>query len=114
VDWVAALNVGGPIAALLVGGAIGRRKTKADTHSVVVADAVVVASKANERADNMAIRLDNAFERINALEDRENRRDELARQHLRWDWKRVRDLADLGIHVEDPPPLFLYDEPKGN
>jgi uncharacterized lipoprotein YehR (DUF1307 family) len=99
----------------MLGGVIGRRKTKADVHSVVVADATKVAKDADERADRAMSRLDDAFKRINALEDRENRRDELARQHLRWDWRQVRALTDLGIEVEDPPALFLYDEPmKGN
>lgn len=114
-DLVAILNVVGPPAALIVGIAAGRRKTKADTHSVVVADAVTVASSANTRADLAMSRLDAAMARIEALEDRENRRDELARQHLRWDWRQVRRLADLGVEVEDPPALFLYDEPtKGH
>jgi hypothetical protein len=114
VDLMAILGVGGPIAGILVGVLAGRRKTKADTHSVVVADAVTVASKANERADLTMTRLDGAMARIEALEDRENRRDELARKHLRWDWARVRELADMGRVVDDPPPLFLYDDPKGN
>lgn len=114
-DWTAVLNVGGPVFALGIGLMAGRRKTKADTHSVVVADAVTVAAKANERAELTMTRLDSAVTRINALEDRENRRDELARQHLRWDWRQVRRLADLGVEVDDPPALFLYDEPtKGN
>lgn len=114
-DWVTALNVGSPIAALVIGGLFGRRKTKADSHSVVVADAMSVATKANERADTVSLRLDGALRRIDELEDRENRRDELARQHLRWDWRQVRKLADLGFEVEDPPALFLYDNPtKGS
>jgi hypothetical protein len=107
-DWAAVLGVGGPSLALLVGGMVGKRKTKADAHSVVVADATKVAKDVSDR-------LDTALKRIDALEDRENRRDELARQHLRWDWRQVRALTDLGIEVEDPPALFLYDEPmKGN
>lgn len=107
-DWVTVANVGSPIAGLIVGGLFGRKKTKADSHSVVVADAVAVAQKANERAET-------ALRRLDEMEDRENRRDELARQHLRWDWGRVRQLADLGIEVPDPPALFLYDSPtKGN
>jgi len=108
-DWLAALNVGSPVACLIIGGLFGRRKTKSDSHSVVVADAVSVAQKANERADATNTRLDGAFRRIEELEDRENRRDELARQHLRWDWRQMRKLTDLGIEVEDPPALFLYD-----
>lgn len=111
-DWVTALNVGSPVAALLIGGLFGRRKTKADSHSVVVADAVTMAKKAEERADRDSTRLDGALRRIDDLEDRENRRDALARQHLRWDWRQVRQLADLGIEVEDPPALFLYDNPN--
>jgi len=75
-DWATAANVGGPIAALVVGGLFGRRKTKADSHSLVVADAVAVAQKANERAES-------ALRRIDALEAREDKRDDLARQHLR-------------------------------
>ena len=114
-DWVTVANVGSPVAALLIGGLFGRRKTKADSHSVVVADAVAVAQKANERADRVDTRLDGALRRIEELEDRENRRDDLARQHLRWDWSQVRRLADLGIEVPDPPALFLYDNPaKGH
>lgn len=102
-DWASVLNIGGPIAGLLVGGLFGRRKTKADAHSIVVTDATTFGNMMLQRAER-------AEARIDALEDRENRRDNLARQHLRWDWRRVRDLADLGISVEDPPPLFLYDE----
>lgn len=114
-DWVAALNVGSPLAGLLIGGLFGRRKTKADSHSVVVADAVAVAQKASEHADKANERAAQALRRIDELEDRETRRDELARQHLRWDWRQVRRLADIGIEVEDPPALFLYDNPtKGN
>lgn len=116
-DWVPVFNAGGPIVALLVGGLIGRRKTKADSHSVVVADAVLVATKAREDAATANAGLHDALRRINDLEERENRRDDLARQHLRWDWRQVRKLADFGIDVEDPPPLFLYtdDVPtKGN
>lgn len=102
-DWVTVLNVGGPVAGLVVGGLFGRRKTKADSHSVVVTDATTFGTMMLQRAEK-------AEARIDALEDRENRRDELARQHLRWDWQQVRSLFDLGITVEEPPPLFLYDD----
>ena len=102
-DWVTALNVAGPVAGLVIGGMFGRKKTKADAHSIVVTDAMAFGAKMSEK-------LDNALRRIDDLENRENRRDELARQHLRWDWRQVRQLADLGIEVEDPPALFLYDE----
>lgn len=112
-DWVTAANVGSPIAALIIGGMFTRKKTKADSHSVVVADAVAVAKQANERADTVSKRLDNALTRIDELEDKENRRDDLLRLHLRWDWRQIRKLTDLGIEVEDPPSLFLYDNPKG-
>jgi|SRR5688500_3485640 len=110
VDWNTALNVLGPITGLLVGGLFGRRKSKADAHSVVVTDATTFGNM-------MLTRAERAESRIDALEDRENRRDQLARQHLRWDWRQVRSLADLGVEVEDPPPLFLYDDEgstKGN
>jgi hypothetical protein len=109
-DWTTVLGVGGPLAGLLVGGLFGRRKTKADAHSIVITDATTFGKMMLERAER-------AEGRIDALEDRENKRDELARQHLRWDWRQVRSLADLGITVEDPPPLFLYDDnptTKGN
>jgi hypothetical protein len=107
-DWTVALATAGPVAGLIVGGLFGRRKTKADAHSVVVTDATAFGTMMLQRAER-------AEARIDALEDRENRRDNLARQHLRWDWGRVRQLGDLGIAVEDPPPLFLYDEPtKGS
>ena len=102
-DWASVWNVGGPLAALIVGGAFGRRKTKADAHSIVVTDATTFGNMMLQRAER-------AEQRIDALEDRENRRDQLARQHLRWDWRQVRSLADLGVTVEDPPPLFLYDD----
>lgn len=103
VDWGTALSVAGPLAGLIVGGLFTRRKTKADSHSVVVADAVKLAQE-NDR------RLSEAFRRIDDLEDRERARDNLARQHLRWDWRMIRSLADQGIEVSDPPPLFLYDD----
>lgn len=102
-DWNMALNIGGPLAGILIGGLLTRRKTKADAHSVVVTDASKFGSMMLERAER-------AEARIDALEDRENRRDQLARKHLRWDWKQVRKLGDLGLEVEDPPPLFLYDD----
>jgi hypothetical protein len=109
-DWVAAMNVAGPVGGLLIGGLFGRRKTKADAHSMVVSDAVTMAQKAEDRADRVNIRLNDALVRIDSLEEREARRDQLARQHLRWDWRQVRNLADLGVEVEDPPPLFIYDD----
>lgn len=106
-DWAAAWNVGAPIVALLVGGLFGRRKVNADTHAVVVTNATDFARNVNERYDML-------LKRVDELEEREDRRDELARQHLRWDWRQVRKLADLGFEVEDPPPLFLYpDNLKG-
>lgn len=109
-DWLTVANVGSPVAALIIGGMFSRKKTKADSHSVVVADAVAIAKQANERTDATNARLEGALRRIDELEERENRRDELARQHLRWDWRQVRRLADLGIEVDDPPALFLYDK----
>lgn len=102
VDWAAIWGVAGPTAALVVGGLFGRRKTKADAHSIVVTDATTFGNMMLQRAER-------AEQRIDALEDRENKRDALARLHLRWDWRQIRTLADHGIEVEDPPPLFLYD-----
>lgn len=109
-DWVTALNVAGPIAGIMVGGFFGRKKTKADAHSAVVTDAVAMAKSADDRADAAHTRLDQALRRIDDLEDRERARDTLARAHLRWDWARVRQLADLGYEVTDPPSLFLYED----
>lgn len=106
-DWTAALNVGAPVVALGLGLLAGRRKTKADTHAVVVTNATDFARTVNERYDML-------LRRVDELEQREDQRDNLARQHLRWDWRQLRKLADLGIEVEDPPPLFLYpDNLKG-
>lgn len=102
-DWATVLNVGGPIAGLVVGGLFGRRKTKADSHSIVVTDATTFGTMMLQRAER-------AETRIDALEDRENRRDKLAREHLRWDWRQIRALADHGIDVDDPPPLFLFED----
>lgn len=102
-DWNTVLTAAGPVAGLLVGGLLGRRRSKADVHSIVVTDATTFGNM-------MLARAERAEARIDALEDRENRRDNLARQHLRWDWGRVRELADLGVTVSDPPPLFLYDD----
>lgn len=114
-DWTQLISPGLGFLGLVTGGVIAKRKPKADAHAVVVADAVSIAKDARESADRANGRADNALRRIEELEDRENRRDELARQHLRWDWRQVRRLADLGVEVEDPPALFLYDEPtKGN
>lgn len=107
-DWNAVVAVSGPVVGLVVGNLFGRRKAKADAHSIVVTDATTFGKMMLERAERAELRID-------ALEDRENRRDQLARDHLRWDWKRVRQLADLGLEVEDPPALFLYDDkPKGS
>lgn len=109
-DLVTALNVAGPVVGLVIGGLFGRRKTKADAHSIVVTDATTFGNM-------MLLRAERAEQRIDALEDRENKRDKLARDHLRWDWRQIRALADHGIEVEDPPPLFLYDDntpTKGN
>lgn len=105
-DWTTALNVAGPIGGLVIGGLFGRRKTKADSHSIVVTDATTFGTMMLQRAER-------AEQRIDALEERENRRDDLARAHLRWDWRQIRALADHGIEVENPPPLFL-DDSKGH
>lgn len=114
-DWLQVISPAFGFLGIVTGGVIAKRKPKSDAHAVVVADAVAIASNASARAEATNARLDNALRRIDDLEDRENRRDELARQHLRWDWRQVRRLADLGIDVEDPPALFLYDDPtKGN
>lgn len=111
-EWSTLISVGGPLLALLVGGLIGRRKTRAETHSILVGDAVVMATRANERTEQTSSRLDLALKRIDELEDAERRRDELARAHLRWDWQQIRKLTDLGHEVPDPPPLFWYDTGK--
>lgn len=114
-DWTQMISPALGFAGIVAGGVIAKRKPRTDAHSVVVADAIVVSKEANERANVVSARLDDALRRIDSLEDRENRRDNLARQHLRWDWSRVRELADLGVTVVDPPPLFIYDEPtKGH
>ena len=102
-DWNVVANVAGPVVALIAGGIFGSRKRKADTHAVVVTNATDFAASVNARYDAVLRRLDE-------MEDRENRRDDLARAHLRWDWGRVRQLADLGVEVPDPPPLFLYPD----
>jgi hypothetical protein len=104
--WNTLLGVGGPVVGLVVGGLFGRRKTKADSHSIVVTDATTFGTLMLQRAERAELRLD-------ALEERENRRDELARAHLRWDWRQIRALGAHGIDVEDPPPLFL-DDSKGS
>lgn len=108
-DLVAIWGIAAPTVALIVGGLFGRRKTKADAHSIVVTDATTFGNMMLQRAER-------AEQRLDALEVREQQRDALARNHLRWDWRQVRRLADLGIEVEDPPALFLYDEgsTKGN
>ena len=107
-DWGTAFNVGGPIVGLIVGGLFTRRKTKADSHSIVVTDATTFGNM-------MLARAERAEARIDALEEKELKRDELARQHLKWDWRLIRQLADQGIEIPDPPPLFMYDNPtKGN
>lgn len=102
-DWVQLISPGLGFAGIIAGGIIAKRKPKVEAHAIVVTDATTFGTTMLQRAEK-------AEARIDALEERENRRDELARQHLRWDWRQVRSLADLGIHVEDPPPLFLYDE----
>lgn len=112
-DWASALNVGGPIAGLIVGGLFGRRKTKADAHSIVVTDATTFGNMMLQRAERAEARTDGLKDRLDALEERENQRDRLARLHLRWDWRQIRALEAHGITVEDPPPLFL-DDTKGN
>jgi hypothetical protein len=103
-DWVQLVSPGLGFLGIVAGGVIAKRKTKVESHAIVVTDATTFGTTMLQRAER-------AEARIDALEDRENRRDELARQHLRWDWRQVRNLADLGITVDDPPPLFLYDDP---
>lgn len=101
-DWLQLIGPGLGTVGVVLGGWIAKRKPRVDQHAVIVADATDFGQK-------MYDRLEEALRRIDSLEDREKRRDDLARQHLRWDWRQVRRLADQGIKVEDPPPLFVYD-----
>lgn len=109
-DWTQLISPGLGLLGIIAGGVIAKRKTRVESHAIIVTDATTFGTTMLQRAER-------AEARIDALELRELKRDELARQHLRWDWRQVRSLADLGITVDDPPPLFLYDDTtptKGN
>lgn len=112
-DWTQLISPGLGLLGIISGGIIAKRKPRTDQHSVVVTDAVAVARQANERAEQVSTRLDGALRRIDELEEGERRRDNLARQHLRWDWRLLRKLHDQGIDHEDPPPLFDDDMIRG-
>lgn len=109
-DWTQLIGPGIGFAGLVTGGIFARGKNKADAHSIVIADTNSYAQSVRSELDQERARGDRQDERIAALERREKARDELARQHLRWDWRMIRHLADKGIEVEDPPSLFLYDD----
>lgn len=102
-DWTQLIGPAIGVLGVVSGGLFARGKNRADSHSLIVADGVGMVKL-------MRTELDQALSRIDAMEARELRRDDLARQHLRWDWRQVRRLADAGIEVEDPPPLFVYDD----
>lgn len=110
-DWATALNVGGPIAGLIVGGLFTRKKTKADSHSVIVTDSISYAKSLREDLEERDRRDDERDRRLDALEAKMLRRDNLARAHIRWDWQMIEKLRDAGIEVPDnPPPLFVFDD----
>jgi hypothetical protein len=92
-----------------LGGWLSRRKPKVDRHSAVVTDSTAFGRLMLERQEKQDARLDSALGRIDQLEEKEQQRDELARQHIKWDWRLMRQLHDQGIEVPDPPPLFVYD-----
>lgn len=113
-DWTQLVSPALGFAGIVAGGVIAKRKPRTDAHSVVVADAVTMATNARAEAEAANARASAAMRRMDEMEAREAARDQLAREHLRWDWRQVRRLEDLGHAVEDPPRLFLYpDELKG-
>jgi|SRR5688572_5312876 len=101
-EWLQLAGPGLGFLGVIAGGWLAKRKPKVEANSVVIADATSFGQSMYEK-------LNEALRRIDALEDKDLQRDELARQHIRWDWKLMRQLHEQGIEVSDPPPLFVYD-----
>lgn len=112
-EWTSTIGPGLGLLGVIAGGAIAKRKPKADAHTAVVTDATAFARMLLERQARQDSRLDAAETRLDEADEKEKLRDELARDHVRWDWMLLRRLADAGIDVSDlgdPPPLFVYND----
>lgn len=110
-DWVQLIAPGLGLAGVVLGGWLARRKTKTDTHSAVVADAVTYSTSLRADLAERDKRDEERDKRLDALERRMQERDRLARLHIRWDWRMMEKLKDAGIQLtDDPPPLFAYDD----
>ena len=112
-EWTSLIGPVLGFAGIATGGVIAKWKPKVDTHTAVVTDATTFAKLLLDRQKAQDERLDAQAKRIDELEDRELKRDELARQHIQWDWRVMRELHDRGATISEPPPLFVYNDQKG-
>ncbi len=114
-EWTSLIGPGTGVAGVIAGGVIAKFKSKTDRNTAVVSDANAFAKLVLERQTRQDNRLDRAEERLDEADQKELQRDDLARRHIRWDWKLLRLLHDAGSDVSalgDPPPLFVYDNEK--
>lgn len=103
-NWAQWIGPGVGLLGIVIGGLIAKWTPKTNKHYIVVTDAVSFAAAL--KADN-----EERDRRIDALEAKMQKRDNLARQHIRWDWRMLEKLRDAGVEVpENPPPLFVFED----
>lgn len=92
----------------------GRGKRKAESAVMLVNSATEYADKLDKRLDSINARFDEfrrEQEKQNRVNDRRWReQDQLLIAHSRWDHQMVNTLRAKGVHVEEPPPLWLAPE----
>lgn len=105
-DWVtyAGLLAGG---GGITGAALSVLKIGPERRKLAGEAQALKESSAITFATNLAERLDKALERIDALEDNEDRQRVMLAKHHDWDMKVVQKLRELEVAIPDPPPLFL-------
>jgi hypothetical protein len=120
-EWaVAVLGTGGAskFAWDLVTARSSSKKTKVDGAAVLVDSATGYADKLAERLDKINTEFDkyrkaqdakweNQRRRDSERDRRERTQDRLNRTHSRWDDQAVRELANHGIELSAPPPLYI-------
>lgn len=105
-DWVtyAGLLAGG---GGVTGAAIALARLGPERRKLTGEAQALKESSAHTLAATLAERLDRALERIDKLEENEDRQRVLLGKHHDWDMLVVRHVRELGVTVPDPPPLFL-------